>query len=94
MTQKTVKVHWLHSKGPEAVFALRMSHDKESVCINKDSTADAILRSTLAQLELEPTSGLKIHSWKLSSAEQLHYFFIDDEQNNLVKQGFTTACSS
>lgn len=94
MTQKTVKVHWLHSKGPEAIFALKMSHDREPVCIDKDSTVEAILRSTLAQLELEPTSNLKIHSWKLPVAEQLHYFFIDDEQNNLVKQGFTTVCSS
>jgi hypothetical protein len=71
-----------------------MSHDRESVCIDKDPVAEAILRTSLDQLGLVPTEDLRVHLWKLPIAEHLHYFFIDDEQNNLIKQGFTTACST
>lgn len=94
MTGKPVKAHWLHSKGPEAVFALRMSCDKEPVCIDKDLTARTVLHNTLTQLQLEHTHDLEIYSWKMLAAKQLHYFFIDSDQNSLVKQEFTTIDSS
>lgn len=92
--KKQLKIHWLHSKGPEAVFSLLMSHDRESVCIDKDPVAEAALRVTLDNLGLIPSEDLRVHLWQLPVAEHLHYFFIDDEQNNLIKQGFTTACST
>jgi hypothetical protein len=89
----TVKIHWLYNKGLEAISTLAISEDIESICIDKDPTAEAILRSVLHQLGLVPTEDLRIHLWKLQVAEYLHYFFIDDEQNNLIKQRFSTACA-
>lgn len=89
---KQLKIHWLHSKGPKVIFSLLMSHDREPVCIDKDPIAEAALRVTLAQKGITPTEDLKIHLWKLPTINHLHYFFIDDEQNNLIQEGFNSVC--
>lgn len=91
--KKQFKIHWLHSKGPEAVFALLMSHERKSICIDTSPVAEAILRIALDLVGLQPVETLRVHLWQVPIADDLHYFFIDDDQNDLVKQGFTSACN-
>lgn len=87
-----IKVHWLHSKGPEVCLPLLAYPDRESICIDNDPGAEAILRLTLDYQKIIPDENIRIHLWALKLNEILHYFFLDDSQNHIIKQGCITAC--
>lgn len=89
---KKNSIHFAYNRGDHAVFQLLMCHDRESVCIDKTPAVEAALRLTLAHHGLNPFTVGNIHCWKVETIHKIHYFFVDDEQNELVKQGFNTAC--
>lgn len=91
---KQNSIHFKVGKGHEGIFQLLMCHDRQSICIDKEVIAESLLRVTLANHGLDPFSVGNIHCWKVELEHKIHWFFIDDEQNELVKQGFTTACST
>ena len=89
---KKNSIHYKYGHGKESVFQLLMCWDRKSICIDKDPIAEALLRVTLAHHNADPFTGMSIHCWTVETEHKIHWFFIDDEQNDLVKQGFITAC--
>lgn len=89
----TVEVHWLYDQEAQIVDGLKEEAHLQSVCIDKRPEVDAILRLTLAKKELAPTEDLKIHAWSLLKGEKLHFFFVNDQQNDLLKAQHPTACN-
>jgi hypothetical protein len=85
-------VHWNYDK--ELETSLLNSSQKTSVCIDTDKAAEALLRLTLNRLNVSISDQLSmiIHCWSIQDLNDRHYYFINDQQNNLIKEGFQTAC--
>jgi hypothetical protein len=86
-----VKVHWLYNKELSAVEPLLQIEDRISVCIDKDTVVESLLRVILSQLETDPFEIDKIHCWITHNNTQ--FYFINDLQNDLVKINKVEGCS-
>lgn len=91
---KNTIVVWLYDWGFNSELdSLKSNPYKISVCIDKEPKVEAILRLTLNKLELNPFKVSNIHCWSVEDEELKKYYFLNDEQNNFVKQELITSCS-
>lgn len=89
---KKIRVYWRYfseNNIPE------LSSDKKiPICIDKEQTVEALLRLTLHRKGVVLSEDMKIHCWLLEDTDFKHYFFINDIQNTILKDGSQSACSA
>lgn len=91
--QREVQVHWLYDQETNIVDGLVNETDLASVCIDRRPEVEAILRLTLSKKNLTPAQVPLIHAWSLYKSDKIHFFFVNDQQNDLLKVQHPTACN-
>ena len=91
--QRAIEVHWLYHGPAEMVNQLVDNQSIESICIDKRPEVEAVLRLTLFQKNITPSESLKIHAWALYNPDKIHFFFLNDQQNNLLVARHQPACN-
>lgn len=87
------EVHFLWDQETDVVDGLKDEADLKSICIDKDIVAELLLRLTLDKKGILLSDSLKIHAWSLKKDGTNHYFFTNDQQNDLLKAQHPTACN-
>ncbi len=83
----------MYGKPLEDILDLLQANNRESICIDKNPGAEYVLRLILDKNNVLPSEEMHIHCWSIKTEATLDFWFVDDLQNSIIKQGFSTVCS-